>query len=132
LPVLVLSIQTPSSSGPTSSGASVQAAATTNATSGESGIAGQVNIRPIRPHATIGAPNLAPYQARLEVLDTSGHSVASLETDPGGSFRIALPPGTYVLRPQSSGPYPRASEQRIVVPPKGFSQVTVVFDSGIR
>jgi hypothetical protein len=36
------------------------------------------------------------------------------------------------LRPQSPGPYPRASEQTVVVSPKTFAQVRVVYDSGIR
>ena len=98
----------------------------------ESGIMGQVSIRPVRPHATIGVPNQAPYQAKLEVLDAAGHPVSSFETDPNGNFRITLPPGRYILRPQTSGPYPRASEQTVVVPPKGFAQVRIVYDSGIR
>ena len=98
----------------------------------ENGITGQVNIRPVRPHATLGAPNLAPYQTKLVVSDTSGHVVANVETDANGQFRVGLPPGTYVLKPLSPGPYPRASEQTIVVSPKKFSQVTVTYDSGIR
>ena len=98
----------------------------------ESGITGQVRIRPVRPHATIGVPNLAPYQAKLDVLDVSGNPVTSFETDPSGNFRISLPPGKYILRPQTSGPYPRASEQTVIVPPKSFAQVQIVYDSGIR
>ena len=98
----------------------------------ESGITGQVSIRPVRPHATIGAPNLAPYQAKFDVLDASGNPVTSFETDPSGNFRIPLPPGKYILRPQTSGLYPRASEQTVIVPPKTFAQVRIVYDSGIR
>jgi hypothetical protein len=98
----------------------------------ESGIAGQVSIRPVRPHETIGVPNVTPYQAKFEVLDASGRAVTSFETDPSGNFRVPLPPGKYVLRPQSPGPYPRASEQTVVVPPKRFTRVHVVYDSGIR
>ena len=98
----------------------------------ESGITGQVRIRPVRPHTTIGVPNLAPYQAKFDVLDASRNPVTSFETDPNGNFRISLPPGKYILRPQTSGPYPRASEQTVVVPPKSFAQVQIVYDSGIR
>jgi hypothetical protein len=65
-------------------------------------------------------------------LDPAGHPVSSFETDPSGGFRVALPPGKYVLRPQSPGLYPRASEQTVVVSPKSFTQVRVVYDSGIR
>ena len=96
------------------------------------GISGQVQIRPVRPHATIAGPNLAPYQAKFDVLDASGKSVTTVESDSNGNFRLSLPPGKYVLRPQTSGPYPRASEQTVIVPSKGFTQVQVIFDSGIR
>ena len=116
----------------TMQGVATEMAANPSQMPGESGIAGQVSIRPVRPHATIGAPNVTPYQAKLDVLDASGHQVTSVETDPNGNFRIALPPGKYTLRPQSPGPYPRASEQTVVVSPKSFAQVRVVFDSGIR
>jgi hypothetical protein len=107
-------------------------AANPNPAPAESGITGQVSIRPVRPHATLGVPNLAPYQAKLDVLDASGNTVTSFETDPSGTFRIPLPPGKYILRPQTSGPYPRASEQTVIVPPKSFAQVRIVYDSGIR
>ncbi len=98
----------------------------------ESGIAGQVSIRPVRPHETIGVPNVTPYQAKLAVFDQSGGQVATVETDPDGNFRIALPPGKYVLRPESPALYPRAAEQTVIVSPKSFTRVRVVYDSGIR
>jgi hypothetical protein len=107
-------------------------AANPNPAPTESGITGQVSIRPVRPHATIGVPNLAPYQAKLDVLDANGTPVTSVETDASGNFRVSLPPGKYILRPQTPGPYPRASEQTVVVHPKAFAQVRIVYDSGIR
>src|SRR5436190_2320356 len=116
----------------TTDGIRMQLAANPNPAPTESGITGQVSIRPVRPHATIGAPNLAPYQAKLDVLDANGNQVTSFETDPSGNFRVPLPPGKYILRPQTSGPYPRASEQTVVVPSKTFAPVRIVYDSGIR
>ena len=68
----------------------------------------------------------------LSIWDANGTPVTSFETDASGNFRIALPPGKYILRPQTSGPYPRASQQTVVVPPKTFAQVRIVYDSGIR
>jgi hypothetical protein len=65
----------------------------------ESGITGQVSIRPVQPHVTIGVPNLAPYQAKLDVLDAAGHPVSSFETKPDGNFRSCFRPGnTYYAR----------------------------------
>lgn len=116
----------------TTNGRQTELAANPNPAPTESGITGQVSIRPVRPHATIGAPNLAPYQAKFDVLDASGNPVTSVETDASGNFHVPLPPGKYILRPQTSGPYPRASEQTVVVPPKTFAQVQIVYDSGIR
>ena len=49
-----------------------------------------------------------------------------------GLFRIVLPPGTYILRPQSTGAFPRADEQFVVVQDGRFSQVEIRYDSGIR
>jgi hypothetical protein len=107
-------------------------ATTANAASEKSGISGEVIIRPVRPHATIGEQNLEPYRATIDVIDVNGHRVASVQSDPEGKFRIGLPPGTYTLRPQSSGSYPRASTQNVVVGPTGFSQVRIIYDTGIR
>jgi len=98
----------------------------------ETGIGGHVQIRPTRPHATISGPNPVPYQAKFDVIDASGKAVTTVETDSNGDFRLSLPPGKYVLRPQTSGPYPRASEQTVIVPSNGFVQIQVIFDSGIR
>src|ERR1700730_2012413 len=86
----------------------------------DSGIVGQVVIRPIRPHATIGTSNVQPYQAKIEILDSNGKLVTVIESDADGNFRVPLAPGKYLLRPLSSGPYPRASEQTISVDPKTF------------
>jgi hypothetical protein len=97
-----------------------------------SGISGQVDIRPIRPHATIGVPNVTPYQAVVDVLAPNGYLLTTFKSETDGTFRVALPPGTYVLRPESPGPYPRASEQTVLVKPNSFTQVNIVYDTGIR
>ena len=57
----------------------------------------------------------------------------STKTDAAGVYQfLQIPPGTYTLRPQSSGPYPRASTQTVVVGSKSFTQVRIVYDTGIR
>jgi hypothetical protein len=77
-------------------------------------------------------PNSNTYQAMVQVLDKSGRSVTTFQSNANGTFRIALPPGSYVLRPQSPALYPRASAQTVVVPPAGFTHVHIIYDSGIR
>ena len=97
-----------------------------------SGIEGQVSIRPVRPIERKGVANQRPYEARITVLDTAGHEIASVNSDPEGKFRIALPPGTYVLRPEQPGLYPRASAQRVEVSRDRITRVGIVYDSGMR
>ena len=97
-----------------------------------SGIEGRVTIRPVRPVERKGASNERAYQAKIRVLDASGHEVAMVESDAEGRFRVPLSPGSYVLRPESPGRYPRASEQRVVVRPGDMTDVAIVYDSGMR
>jgi carboxypeptidase family protein len=97
-----------------------------------SGIEGRVTIRPVRPVERRGASNEGAYQAKIRVLDASGREVAMVESDATGRFRVPLPPGSYVLRPESPGRYPRASEQHVVVRPGDMTDVTIVYDSGMR
>ena len=97
-----------------------------------SGIERQVTIRPMRPVERKGVPNAQPYQARITVLDPAGREVAVVDSDAEGKFRIALAPGTYVVRPATAGPYPRASEQRVEVGRNKTTRVDIVYDSGIR
>jgi hypothetical protein len=97
-----------------------------------SGIEGQVSIHPVRPVERKGVANQRPYEARIAVLDAAGHEIASVQSDSEGKFRIPLPPGTYVLRPERAGLYPRASEQRVEVSPNRMTRVAIVYDSGKR
>jgi hypothetical protein len=97
-----------------------------------SAIEGRVTIRNVRSVERRGAANSEPYQATIAVLDGSGREVATVQTDIEGRFRLQLSPGTYVLRPQSPGMYPRASEQQVQVRTNVVTQVEIVYDSGKR
>ena len=97
-----------------------------------SAIEGRVTIRPVRSVERRGAANSEPYQTTIAVLNGVGREVATVQTDTDGRFRLQLPPGTYVLRPQSPGMYPRASEQQVQVRRNTVTQVEIVYDSGRR
>ena len=97
-----------------------------------SAIEGRVTIRNVRSVERRGAANSEPYQATIAVLDSAGREVATVQTDTEGRFRVQLPPGTYVLRPQSPGMYPRASEQQVQVRRNVVTQMEIVYDSGKR
>src|SRR6267143_782173 len=68
-----------------------------------SGVEGRVIIRPVRSVERRGVVNQRPYQAKITVLDSAGREVATVESDAEGQFRVPLPPGSYILRPESPG-----------------------------
>jgi hypothetical protein len=97
-----------------------------------SGIEGRVILRPVRSVERRGVFNQRPYQAKITVLDGAGRQVAAVESDAEGQFRVSLPPGSYVLRPESPGTYPRAAPQRVEVRRNDMTRVEIVYDSGMR
>ena len=102
----------------------------------ESGIEGQSVITPTSPvlRANMPRPDPAPFETTLVVVTAGeGREVARLKTGPDGRFRVSLPPGQYIVKPQTEGRrWPRGGEQEVTVTPGKFSQVTITFDSGIR
>jgi hypothetical protein len=96
------------------------------------GIEGQVIIRPIVPIERPGIVNYHPYQATVTVLDQNVHFVAEFQSSADGHFRVNLKSGTYVLRPESDRPFPRAPKQIVTVSENEFTQVCITYDSGIR
>jgi len=98
----------------------------------DSGIEGHIEIRPVRSVQRAGDANSAPYQATVTVLDGGGNTVTTFTSDAQGNFRVPLAPGTYTLRPESPARYPRASTRSVVVAPRAFTRVDIVYDSGRR
>jgi hypothetical protein len=73
-----------------------------------------------------------PYQATINILDTTNTQVSQVQADTSGHFKVALPPGTYILQPLSINPLPRAKDQTVVVDPGQYTRVTIIYDTGIR
>lgn len=100
-----------------------------------SGIEGYVFIGPTCPVVMEGADcDDKPYGARLIILDAEKRTrLREVVPDgPTGRFRIPLFPGHYVIVPESGDPLPFAPEQSVTVVDGEFTQVTVVYDNGIR
>ena len=100
------------------------------------GIEGQVLIGPICPvvQEGKGCPD-KPYQATLTILDSSGtRKITRFQTDAEGWFRLPLAPGNYILHPETPDniALPIAPEQNFTVTEGQFTQINVVYDSGIR
>jgi hypothetical protein len=81
-----------------------------------------------------GAP-VRPLSALLTI--TSGdpeRTVAETTSDTDGHFRVALPPGTYTVRPANltGAVAPIAQPVSVTVTSGRFTTIVIPFDSGIR
>lgn len=109
------------------------ATCSTQPVSSDSGVEGQVLIGPLCPVVQVGqeCPD-QPYQTTLVVNNSNGREIAKVQTDEDGHFKILLEPGEYILHPESPNVMPSVGEQTFSVEPDKFTQVTVIYDSGIR
>jgi hypothetical protein len=99
----------------------------------DSGIQGTVLLGPTCPVEIAGAsPCVTPYPGVLVITDSEGREVARATAAADGTFRVALPPGDYVILPQSGNPFPAAQPVDVTVVPGGFVDVQVNYDTGIR
>lgn len=103
-----------------------------------SGISGTVTLGPTCPVQRIPPdPSCAdrPYSTRLEVTtaDTS-RVVKQFTSDQNGQFKVALPPGEYLIRSAAgTNIYPRCSSNGpIVVAASGYTDAAISCDTGIR
>jgi hypothetical protein len=75
-----------------------------------------------------------PFRTQLVVETASGRQVALIQSDEQGAFRQALAPGDYQLIPQQPNPGapPSAAQQAFEVVEGQWTEVKVIYDSGIR
>jgi hypothetical protein len=103
--------------------------------SGASGIEGVVLLSPTCPgpeRPDRPCPE-TPYQGSLVIKRVSGEKeIARTETDKNGRFRVALPPGRYVIVNAPGPVYPRIYSQAIVVRRGRFTIAKIHADTGMR
>ena len=101
-----------------------------------SGIAGIVLAGPQCPVVQEGSDcNDKPLATTIIVRSAAtGREVTRFTSDIDGSFRVPLYPGTYELDPQpgSASGLPYASPQTVKVQADAFTDVTILYDTGIR
>ncbi|GLL02858.1 hypothetical protein GCM10017581_046000 [Dactylosporangium matsuzakiense] len=76
-----------------------------------------------------------PVQARLSVLNTTTQAaVATADTDADGHFTVAVPAGSYLLRPVliSGGPARRPTSLPVTVTAGHYTTITMRIDNGLR
>ncbi len=100
----------------------------------DSGVEGVVLLGPTCPVEQLGSPCPdRPMAAEIKVTQ-NGEVVTSVRSGPGGRFKVALAPGDYVLVPVGPNPngLPFARPAPVIVRAHAFTDVKVMFDSGIR
>ncbi|MHC4797273.1 MAG: hypothetical protein ACYTF1_11580 [Planctomycetota bacterium] len=101
-----------------------------------SGIEGTMMAGPQCPvvgPGTVGCED-KPYQGTVIVKTANGLlEVTRFMADAAGNFSVPLYPGTYLLQPLPVlNGFPHASEQTVEVQEGAFTQVDLLFDTGIR
>jgi hypothetical protein len=109
-------------------------AACTPVNSSDSGIQGRVTVGPMCPVSRPGVPCPdQPYAAALSILAAAtGRPVTSVKSDDAGYYKVLLPPGSYIIHPESPGFLPRGVDIEVTVLPHRFTQQDIQYDSGIR
>jgi hypothetical protein len=101
----------------------------------DSGITGQALVGPVCP-VVIEEKDCSdqPYQATITVNSLEGGEIVRFQTDEDGNFHVPLPPGKYILHPETPPdmPLPFGEEQRFTVLPGAYTRLIVLYDSGIR
>jgi hypothetical protein len=99
--------------------------------SADSGIEGTATYGPTCPVEQAGAPPCVRPYSGVIVISRGDKAVASVRSGADGRFRIALAPGAYTIGSTGTG-LPFAKPLDVVVRAHAFTNVTVMFDSGIR
>jgi len=99
----------------------------------EQGVDGLVMRGPLCPVSSPDDPCPdQPYQATIDILDESQHSVTRVQSGADGKFRVGLEPGLYILVPEQGDPFPSAKESVVEVRAGVWASVTIQYDHGIR
>ncbi len=101
----------------------------------DSGIKGKVTIGPTCPvEMNPPDPNCVPkpYAANLVAINRITAEKKEFKVSEDGSFNIKLPPADYSIRNADTAILPRMEDQEITVYPHKYTEIDIVFDSGIR
>ncbi len=105
------------------------------ADSGESGLVGTTLLA--SPCAVIREDQPCPdqpFSAGSIVMSAGQDPVTAFTSDTNGHFEIALSPGDYIVVPDENAPlpYPGGQRHQVTVLAERITEITLLFDSGIR
>ena len=103
-----------------------------------SGIRGLVLLGPTCPVESSpgdsgAVPCVTPYAAELVVLDSENVKVASVTSATDGRFSVDVPPGDYIVAPETgTDSYPIANPVSVTVVAGQYAEIQINYDTGIR
>lgn len=99
----------------------------------DTGLQGTITRSPSRPVCFENDPCEEPFAGDFEVLQFD-FVVATFHSAADGSYRVALAPGNYTVRPEPDVPIlsPTSQTWAVTVEPGGWTTADLVFDTGIR
>lgn len=100
-----------------------------------SGIEGTVLRGPMCPVVREDEPCPdQPFASSFHVFDAKDKKITTFQSDKQGHFRLVLAAGEYAIVPDESAPilFPKNQRKTVVVQPNQFTDVTLLFDTGIR
>lgn len=97
------------------------------------GLEGTITRSPSRPVCFENDPCEEPFSGDFDVLRFD-LVVATFHSAADGSYRVALPPGNYTIRPEPDVPIisPTSQTRAVTVEPGGWTTADLVFDTGIQ
>lgn len=99
----------------------------------DTGLQGTITRSPSQPVCFENDPCEEPFAGDFEVLHFD-FVVATFHSAADGSYRVALAPGNYTVRPEPDVPIlsPTSQTWAVTVEPGGWTTADLVFDTGIR
>jgi len=99
----------------------------------DTGLQGTITRSPSRPVCFANDPCEAPLAGDFDVLRFD-IVVATFHSAADGSYRVALAPGNYTVRPDPDVPIisPTSQTRTVTVEPGGWTRADLVFDTGIQ
>lgn len=99
----------------------------------DTGLQGTITRSPSQPVCFENDPCEEPFAGDFEVLHFD-FVVATFRSAADGSYRVALAPGNYTVRPEPDVPIlsPTSQTWAVTVEPGGWTTADLVFDTGIR
>jgi hypothetical protein len=97
------------------------------------GIKGQVYLAECQgDQVAVDCFSQEPYQATLIIFNGAMEEITRFETESDGTFVFDIAPGVYYLHPYSANPYPIATDYQFSVVAGEYTEINVVYDSGVR